>query len=134
MTNDPFFQSTVVTDCIREIMEMQNQVLIFSHYADYATIEDQRNNLQLLRELMSKQKNMCFRCILSDSEDAKALLEEVLSHFEEFGHNIDRNNPMSVFAEVEENLNDLASDLDYVEKHGHYPGEDAGGETPPYQL
>ena len=131
MPEDTFFESEIVTESIRDIVEMQDQVMIFAQYGEYATIPDQRDNLKLLRALMSKQKNMCFRCTLSDSPSAKILLEQVLEHFEQFGHTVDKENPMAVFDEVKQNLDDIEYELDYCEKHGYYPGEGPGGETPP---
>ena len=132
MPEDNFFSSQVVLDSIKEIVELQNEVLVFSQYAEFATIIEQQNNLDLLRRLMSKQKNMCFRCIMTDSPDAKNLLNEVLDHFEQFGHTVDRDNPMIVFDEVNENLDDIEFELDFFQKYGRYPDDEGeGGETPP---
>ncbi len=132
MPEDNFFSSQVVLDSIKEIMELQNEVLVFSQYAEFATIIEQQNNLDLLRRLMSKQKNMCFRCTMTDSPDAKNLLNEVLDHFEKFGHTVDRDNPMLVFDEVADNLDDIEFELDFFSKYGRYPDdEEPGGETPP---
>lgn len=131
MPEDNFFESDIVTESIRDIVEMQDQVMIFAQYGEYATIPDQRDNLELLRALMNKQKNMCFRCILSDSPSAKALLEEVLDHFKLYGHVIDKDDPMAVFEDVKKSLDDIEYELDYYEKYGYYPGEGPGGETPP---
>ena len=133
MLEDNFFTSQVVLESIEEIVELQNQVLVFSEYAEFATISEQQNNLDLLRRLMAKQKNMCFRCIMTDSPDAKKLLNEVLDHFEQYGHTVDRNNPMLVFDEVSENLDDIEFELDFFSKYGRYP-DDEGGETPPTML
>ena len=129
-----FFESDVVTAAIEEIMALQQNVMMFAHYADFANLEQQRDNLDLLKELMTKQENMCFRCILSDDPEAKALLVEVMDHFENHGHTIDPENPMKVFREVEEQLKEMEDDLDYAEKHGYFPGEEPGGEIPPYQM
>ena len=134
MPEDNFFSSQIVLDSIKEIMELQNEVLVFSQYAEFATIIEQQNNLDLLRRLMSKQKNMCFRCIMTDSPDAKNLLNEVLDHFEQFGHTVDRDNPMLVFNEVAENLDDIEFELDYFSKYGRYPDDEEGGETPPTTM
>jgi len=132
MPEDNFFSSQIVLDSIKEIMELQNEVLVFSQYAEYATIIEQQGNLDLLRRLMSKQKNMCFRCTMTDSPDAKQLLNEVLNHFESFGHTVDRDNPMLVFDEVNDNLDDIEFELDFFSKYGRYPDdEEPGGETPP---
>jgi len=133
MPEDNFFSSQVVLESIEEIVDLQNQVLLFSQYAEFATISEQQDNLDLLRRLMSKQKNMCFRCTMTDSPDAKKLLNEVLSHFEEHGHTVDRDNPMIVFDEVNDNLDDIEFELDFFSKYGHYPDEE-GGETPPTML
>lgn len=130
MPEDNFFLSQVVLDSIREIMELQEEVLVFSQYVEFATISEQQTNLDLLRRLMAKQKNMCFRCTMTDSPDAKRLLNEVLDHFENYGHTIDRDNPMLVFDEVSENLDDIEFELDFFSKYGRYP-DDEGGETPP---
>ena len=130
-----FFASNVVAKQITEIMELQNQVLVFAQFADFATLSQQRANLEMLRNLQDKQKNMCFRCTLCpDDDDAQALLEEVMSHFESCGHTVDRENPLKVFDEVESQLQEMEDDLDYCEKHGYFPGEEPGGETPPYQM
>lgn len=132
--SDNFFASTIVASSIEEIMELQQEVLIFAQFADFATISQQRENLDMLRTLQEKQKNMCFRCILSDDPDAKALLAEVMDHFEQYGHTIDPENPMKVFDEVALQLQEMEDDLDYAEKHGYFPGEEPGGETPPYRM
>ena len=134
MPEDNFFSSQIVLDSIKEIMELQNEVLVFSQYAEFATIIEQQNNLDLLRRLMYKQKNMCFRCTMSDSPDAKNLLNEVLDHFERYGHTVDRDNPMLVFNEVNDNLDDIEFELDFFSKYGRYPDEEEGGETPPTML
>ena len=126
-----FFDSEQVQSAICDIVDMQNEVLIFAQYAEYASIEQQRENLVLLRSLHAKQENMVFRCMLSEDPDAKALLGEVLGHFAEFGHVIDPGNPMQVFAEVKEQLQEIEDDLNYAEEHGYFPGEEPGGETPP---
>ena len=128
-----FFDSQIVTEAIQDIVEMQNEVLLFAQYGEFATIAEQRDNLKLLRALHSKQKNMCFRCTLTDDPDAKRLLEEVLSHFREFGHEIDPDNPLLVFDNVEADLDVIEHELDFCEKFGYFPGEEPGGETPPYQ-
>ena len=130
MTEDNFFSSQVVIDSFKEIVDLQNEVIAFSQYSEFATIIEQQNNLDLLRRLMSKQKNMCFRCTMSDSPYAKQLLNEVLDHFEKFGHTVDKDNPMLVFDEVSENLDDIEFELDYFSKYGRYP-DDERGETPP---
>lgn len=126
-----FFDSEQVQSAICDIVDMQNEVLIFAQYAEYASLEQQRENLVLLRSLHAKQENMVFRCMLSEDPDAKVLLAEVLGHFADFGHEIDPGNPMKVFAEVKDQLQEIEDDLNFAEEHGYFPGEEPGGETPP---
>ena len=126
-----FFDSEIVTEAIQDIVEMQNQVLIFAQYGEYASIAEQKENLELLKALHSKQKNMCFRCILSEDPDAKQLLAEVLDHFRDFGHDIDPSNPMEVFDKVRRDLDNLEKELDFCEKYGYFPDDEPGGENPP---
>ena len=68
---------------------------------------------------------------MTDSSDAKRLLKEVLDHFETFGHTVDRDNPMSVFEEIADSLDDIEFELDFFSKHGHYPDEEPGAD---YQI
>ena len=134
MDNQRFFDSDIVITAIEDISDMQNQIMLFSQYADYATVQDQKDNLVLLKELHSKQKNMCFRCILSPDPDAKLLLEDVIKHFEAYGHVVDRSNPMTVFEEVYQDLLEIEKGIAFAEEHGYYPGEEPGGETPPSTM
>ena len=131
---ESFFESEVVVKCMTDIVELQSEVILFAEYAQYATLEQQRENLVVLRELQAKQKNMCFRCILSDDPDAKILLSEIMAHFESFGHKVDPDNMLAVFDEVGNQLQEIEDDLDYAEKHGYFPGEEPGGEQPPYIM
>lgn len=128
-----FFDSEIVTEAIQDIVEMQNQVMIFAQYGEYASIAEQRENLELLKVLHSKQRNMCFRCILSGDPDAKQLLAEVLDHFREHGHDINPDNPLAVFDKVREDLDNVEKELDFCEKYGYFSDEEPGGETPPHQ-
>lgn len=131
MPEDNFFESDVVVDSLKEILELQESVLAFAQYGEFATINEQQDNLDVLRKLMAKQKNMCFRCTMSDSPDAKKLLNEVLNHFEQYGHTVDRSKPMEVFDEISSSLNEIEFELDYFSKYGRYPDDEEGGETPP---
>lgn len=131
---EDFFESPIVIEALDDIVKMQEQIITFAAFAEYATIDDQWDNLKTLRALSSKQRNMCFRCILSDDDRAKVLLNDVLEHFKESGHVIDPTNPISVFDDVERDLDDLEEKLKFAEEHGFFPGEEPGGETPPYSL
>ena len=131
---EDFFDSPVVLAALDEIVDLQNQVLLFSTFGEFSSLAQQRENLDVLLSLHAKQKNMCFRCMLADDESAKILMWEVLKHFESFGHTINEDDPLSVFDEVKETLDQLGYDIDYCEEHGHYPDEEQGGETPPSTM
>jgi len=133
MTED-FFSSPIVKESINEIVDLQNQVLLFSTFGEYSSIEQQRENLEVLKKLHAKQKNMCFRCLISGNEDAKLLMMEVIQHFESFGHEVDLENPMAVFDDVMETLDQLEYEITYCEMNGFFPGEEPGGETPPHPM
>jgi hypothetical protein len=132
MSDSSFFDSSIVQEAIEEIVDLQHEIMIFSQYADYATLEQQKENLKVLRRLHEKQKNMCFRCVISKDDDAKILLGDVMAHFRSYGHIIDEKNPLSVFDEVGDSLDDIERDLDYCERHGHFPPDEYGNESPPF--
>jgi len=129
-----FFDSEVVINSIEEISRLQEEVLIFSQFAEFASLSDQKQNLEQLKILHEKQKNMCFRCMISDHEEARAMLHDVLDHFKSYGHKIDLENPLKVFDEVELQLKEMEDDIEYCEKFGFFPGEEPGGEQPPYIM
>jgi len=119
---DTFFDSEIVKGSLEDIMDLQMEVLLFAEYGAYATAEDQRKNIKNLRLLLAKQKNMFFRCMLSDSQDAKDLMSEIMDHFKSFGH-VCEGNPLQVFDSMEEQIDEIESE--YNER------DEPGGETPP---
>ena len=135
---DDFFGSPIVLKALDEIIDLQNQVLLFATYGEFASLDQQKENLEVLRSLHAKQKNMCFRCSLSDDDLAKELMWEVVKHFEKFGHVINPEDPLAVFDEVTETLDQIEYEIAFCEMNGHFPGEDPdeqpGGETPPFMF
>ena len=110
--SDAFVESQVVQSALDEIIELQMEVMLFSTVMDHATLEQQKQNLKTLKELHQKQKNMFFRCQLCpDSQAARTMVLEILTHFENCGYDIDLNNPMGVFDIVETTLIDLEVDI-----------------------
>lgn len=104
----PFFKSEVVQKCLEEIDFLQNCVMVFSQYADYATVEDQKDNLQNLRLLLEKQRNMYARCRLcTDDEGAKDMMREVEQHFYDNGFPMAIGNMEEVFDRLDLNLDDI---------------------------
>ena len=108
---DTFYESEIVGECLEEIVDLQYAVLLFAEYAEHATIPDQKDNLARLRVLLEKQKNMFFRCTLSDSKSAKELRHDILMHLQKKGHIIDWHAPIKVFDELNYQLDDIELDI-----------------------
>jgi hypothetical protein len=112
-----FFDSEQVQKALSEIAFLQNKVMMFTAVAAFADEEEQRENITTLRLLLSKQENMYNRCALSDSEEAKELMVEVMKHFSENG--IPINQPMGeVFKAIRERVDDIENDLNRFLEEG----------------
>ena len=112
-----FFDSEQVQKALSEIAFLQNKVMMFTAVAAFADEEEQRENIMTLRLLLSKQENMYNRCALSDSEEAKELMIEVMKHFSE--HDIPTNQPMGeVFKAIRERVDDIENDLNRFIEEG----------------
>ena len=112
-----FFDSEQVQKALSEIAFLQNKVMAFTAVAAFADEEEQRENITTLRLLLSKQENMYNRCALSDSEEAKELMVEVMRHFSL--HDIPTNQPMNeVFNAIRERVDDIEKDLDRFLEEG----------------
>ena len=112
-----FFDSEQVQKALSEIAFLQNKVMAFTAVAAFADEEEQRENITTLRLLLSKQENMYNRCALSDSEEAKELMVEVMKHFSE--HDIPTNQPMGeVFKAIRERVDDIENDLNRFLEEG----------------
>ena len=112
-----FFDSEQVQKALSEIAFLQNKVMMFTAVAAFADEDEQRENITTLRLLLSKQENMYNRCALSDSEEAKEMMVEVMKHFSE--HDIPTNQPMGeVFKEIRERVDDIENDLNRFLEEG----------------
>ena len=118
MSDDTFFDSQVVGDSLSDIVDLQYEVLAFSEIADFAPIREQKKNLAKLRTLLEKQKNMFFRCQLSKSQAAKELHDEILMHLQQNGHTIDWHDPIKIFDQLAEELDDIELDIRNQEERG----------------
>lgn len=114
---DSFFQSEIVQSCLEDIMVLQHEVMLYTQYGMYATIQEQRDNVRTLRVLLSKQKNMFLRCSLSDSPAAKELQVEILKHFEKFGHIVPEN-PIDIFDLMSMDIDEIEESINEFERSG----------------
>ena len=73
-SSSEFFDSEMVQESLEEIKELQDLITqgildtAFSPMTGYE--EDESEQLDLIEELLEKQKLMYFRCKISDAEDA----------------------------------------------------------------
>ena len=84
-----FFDSEIVKESLEDIKELQD--LVTSNLIDtaFAPItgyqEDELEQLDLIEELLEKQKLMYFRCKLSEDEDALLVAENMRDSLRQMG-------------------------------------------------
>lgn len=113
--SDTFFDSEMVQSSLEDITCLQSEVMMFAQYGLYATVEEQMYNLKVLRLLLDKQRNMFVRCMLSDSDEAKELADEIVAHFIKFGYDSEVE-PMELFDLMSISIDEAEQDL----KDGKY--------------
>ena len=88
-SSSEFFDSEIVQASLEEIKELQD--LISSSIIDTAFSpvtgfeEDESEQLDLIEELLEKQKLMYFRCKISDDEDALLVAENMRESLRQMG-------------------------------------------------
>ena len=84
-----FFDSEMVQESLEEIKELQDLITqgildtAFSPMTGYE--EDESEQLDLIEELLEKQKLMYFRCKISDDEDAMLVAENMREALRQMG-------------------------------------------------
>ena len=84
-----FFDSEMVQESLEEIKEIQDLITqgildtAFSPMTGYE--EDESEQLDLIEELLEKQKLMYFRCKISDDEDALLVAENMRESLRQMG-------------------------------------------------
>lgn len=74
-----FFESEIVKESIKEMEEMQQEIIKKTMAAAFAGYEEKKEHLQLMRTFLEKQKNLYFRVSLSNDPEAlemKTRIEE----------------------------------------------------------
>ena len=102
--DEGFFDSGMVKESLKEIQEMQMNVLLFTSYAEYAPLSEHRRHIDLMKKLLEKQKNMYYRMSLSKDPEAKSMMEDVEGHFRENGYDVQPGNAFHIFDEVMEDV------------------------------
>ena len=80
-----FFESEIVQKCVEDINDLQMEVMLFAQYSEFASDQDKKDHVKVLRELIEKQKNLYYRCHLSNSTEAKRMMKDIAEHFVEMG-------------------------------------------------
>ena len=88
-SSSEFFDSEMVQASLEEIKELQDLITqgildtAFSPMTGYE--EDESEQLDLIEELLEKQKLMYFRCKISDDEDALLVAENMRESLRQMG-------------------------------------------------
>jgi hypothetical protein len=111
---EDFFKSEIVQQCIEEINDLQMEIMIFSQYSQFASDDEKRDHLKVLRHLTERQKNLYYRCHLSDSPGAKRLMRDVDMHFVEMGFEQPDTpaDTLLFFDRVNSSIDELEEELD----------------------
>lgn len=108
-----FFNSKVVQDCVQEIGELQMEVMLFAQYSEFATYEEKLDHVRVLRVLVDKQKNMYYRCHLSNSKQAKSMMKDMEEHFIEMGFETPENvdETLDYFDRISESIDEIEQEF-----------------------
>jgi len=100
-----FFQSEIVREAIKEMEELQQQIIQDTFRAPVMSREEKKEHVELMRTFLEKQKNLYFRLSLSDDPEALEMKERIQDAAKFLG--FDGNNVNELFAEMENTLSRL---------------------------
>jgi hypothetical protein len=101
-----FFQSEIVRQSIKEMEELQKEIIEKTFKAPYMDREQKKEHVELMRSFLEKQKNLYFRLSLSDDPEALAMKERIQEAAKFLG--FDSNTNMTdLFSEMEKSLDRL---------------------------
>jgi len=100
-----FFQSEIVRESIKEMEQLQQQIIEETFKAPMMSKEEKRNHVELMRTFLEKQKNLYFRVSLSDEPEALEMKQRIQDAAEFLG--FEGNNINELFEEMENTLSRL---------------------------
>ncbi len=100
-----FFQSEIVREAIKEMEELQQQIIQDTFRAPVMSREEKKEHVELMRTFLEKQKNLYFRLSLSDDPEALEMKERIQDAAKFLG--FDGNNINELFSEMENTLTRL---------------------------
>ena len=88
-SSSEFFDSEMVQESLEDIKELQDLITQGMLDTAFASVtgheEDESEQLDLIEELLEKQKLMYFRCKLSEDEDAMLVAENMRESLRQMG-------------------------------------------------
>jgi len=100
-----FFQSEIVREAIKEMEELQQQIIKDTFKAPIMSKDEKKEHVELMRTFLEKQKNLYFRLSLSDDPEALEMKERIEEAAKFLG--FDGNNVNELFSEMEKTLTRL---------------------------
>jgi hypothetical protein len=100
-----FFQSEIVREAIKEMEELQQQIIKDTFKAPIMSKEEKKEHVELMRTFLEKQKNLYFRLSLSDDPEALEMKQRIQEAAEFLGFK--GNNVNELFSEMENTLKRL---------------------------
>jgi hypothetical protein len=100
-----FFQSEIVREAIKEMEELQQQIIQDTFKAPLMNREEKKEHVELMRTFLEKQKNLYFRLSLSDDPEALEMKQRIQEAAEFLGFK--GNNVTELFSEMESTLERL---------------------------
>ena len=80
-----FFESEVVRNAIKEMEELQQEIIEATFSAPLMTPEQRREHIDLMKTFLEKQKNLYFRLTLSDDPEAQLMKDSIMSSARQLG-------------------------------------------------
>ena len=100
-----FFESEIVRDAIKEMEQLQKQIIEETFKAPMMDKEQKKEHVELMRTFLEKQKNLYFRVSLSDDPEALEMKQRIQDAAEFLGFEGDNINEL--FSEMENTLDRL---------------------------
>jgi hypothetical protein len=101
-----FFESEIVRQSIKELEEIQQEVIQKTFIAPAMTKEQKKEHVELMRTFLEKQKNLFFRLSLSDDPEALKMKERIEESAKFLGYE-KTENMIELFGEMEKTLDKL---------------------------
>ena len=100
-----FFESEIVREAIKEMEELQKEIIEETFKAPMMDKEQKKDHVELMRTFLEKQKNLYFRVSLSDDPEALEMKQRIEEAAEFLGFK--GNNINELFSEMENTLDRL---------------------------